>query len=263
MSKVSHKRMVQKYYSKRAFDYDKQKARTWKSRTGFDAQIFNEITKAALNAEKGTGLEIGIGSGRVCFYLIKETEHCFAGIDLSKEMLKLAKGKLTSYRKKSNLLLADAEYIPFQDNTFNLVICMSTLHYLASPKCALKEISRVLKKNGVFIYGDVCMHEEDVTSFMDRLERTISPAHAKYYKPSEMRRLIEKNGICVAKTKIISYRKSYASLIEDKARYFNIKSEKLFHLITESTEKEKELYKIDENQMTLFYMIMIGFKVTA
>jgi hypothetical protein len=118
----------------------------------------------------------------------------------------------------------------------------------------------VLKTKGVFIYGDVGMHEMDTTGFMDKLERTISPAHARYAKPSEIRRLIDEYGIHVTKTETIPYRKSYASLIEDKADYFNIESEKLFRLIAGSTAEQKALYEIDEKQMTLFYVIVIGRK---
>lgn len=252
MREASHKEIVQSYYSKRAGDYDRQKARTWKSEIGFKAQILDGIVRAALTVGTGVCLEIGVGSGRVCLPLIKEAELCFVGIDLSKEMLKLAERKVLSYRGKSNLLLADAEHIPFQDNTFNLVICTSTLHYLTSPKRALEETSRVLKRKGVFVYGDVGMHEMDTTEFMDKLEKTISPAHAKYHKPSEMHRLIKEYGIRVTRTKIIPYRKPYASLIEDKANYFDIKSERLFRLIAKSTEEQKTLYEIEEKQITLF-----------
>lgn len=260
MRQAGHKKIVQEYYSKRASDYDRQKARTWKSEIGFEAQILDEIVEAALTVGTGVCLEIGVGSGRVCLPLIKETKLCFVGIDLSKEMLKLAERKVCSYREKSNLLLADAENIPFEDNTFNLVICTSTLHYLTSPKRALEETTRVLKRKSVFVYGDVGIHEMDTTGFMDKLEKTISPAHAGYYKPSEIHRLIEEHGIRVTSTKIIPYRKPYVSLIEDKANYFKIKSERLFRLIARSTEEQKTLYEIDENQMTLFYIIIVGSK---
>jgi len=191
MREVIHKKLVQEYYSKRAIDYDRQKGRTWKAKIGFEAKILSEIVGAALTVGTGLGLEIGVGSGRVCLPLIKETKLSFVGIDLSKEMLKLAKRKMTTYRKKSNLLLGDAERLPFHDNIFNLLVCTSTLHYLTSPKRVLEEFSRVLKTKGVFIYGEVCMHEMDTSGFMDKLERTISPAHARYTKPSEIQRFIE------------------------------------------------------------------------
>lgn len=260
MREAIHKKLVQEYYSKRAGDYDKQKTRTWKSEIGFDARITNEIIGAALALRVGDGLEIGVGSGRVCIPLLRETRLNFVGIDLSKAMLKLAKFKLTCHGEKSSLILADAEHLPFRDETFNLVICVSTLHYFTSPELVLKETSRMLKRKGVFIYGDICIHEMDRTRFMDKLEKTISLAHSRYYKPSEMRRTIEKYGIRITKTKIIPYRKTYKALIEDKANYFNIKPEKLFHLIAKSTETEKTLYAIDKRQMTLFYTIIIGSK---
>ena len=254
------KKTVREYYSRRAIDYDKQKARTWKSDVGFKAEILNEIIRAAREAGKGHGLEVGAGSGRVFLPLIKEAKLHIVGIDLSKGMLKLAKKKIVPYREESNLLLGDAEHLPFRDNAFSLLVCASTIHYLTSPEDALKEFSRVMKRKGIFVYGDVSVHEMDAKGFMDKLEKIISTAHGRYYKPSEMKRFIGEYGIRITTTKIIPYRKSYNSLIEDKANYFNIGSESLFRLIEESTTEQKALYGIDENEMTLFYTIMVGSK---
>ncbi|MFX0064892.1 MAG: class I SAM-dependent methyltransferase [Candidatus Hermodarchaeota archaeon] len=182
MSKL-HKKIIQRYYSKRARNYDKQKCRTWKSELGFEAKILNEVVSAVSQAKNGLILEVGVGSGRIALPLMKETASRFIGLDLSKEMLQIAQMKMFAFKQKFNLLMGDAEYLPFCNDVFDILICISTFHYFSSPKTNLEEFSRVLKERGVFIYGDVTMHELDYDNFLDQLEQTISPAHAKYSRP--------------------------------------------------------------------------------
>jgi ubiquinone/menaquinone biosynthesis C-methylase UbiE len=79
---------------------------------------------------------------------------------------------MSLYKQKFNLLLGDAEHLPFRNKVFDALICISTLHYLPSLQTSLEEFSRTLKKRGVFVYGDVTMHEQDRKSFLDKLEKT-------------------------------------------------------------------------------------------
>ncbi|MFX1250004.1 MAG: class I SAM-dependent methyltransferase [Promethearchaeota archaeon] len=259
MSKL-HKKTIQRYYSKRARNYDKQKSRTWKSELGFEAKIINEIVSAVSQARNGLILEVGVGSGRVALSLMKETPSRLIGLDLSREMLQSAQMKMTSCKQKLNLLMGDAEHLPFCNNIFDTLICISTFHYFSSPKIILEEFSRVLKEKGVFIYGDVTMHELDQDNFLDQLEKTISPAHAKYSRPLEMKKLLESWEIQVKKMEVIPYKKLYSALIEDKAQYFNIKPQSLYEKLSKATKNEKNLYDIEEDQMTLFYTLIKGIK---
>jgi hypothetical protein len=72
---------------------------------------------------------------------------------------------------------------------------------------------------------------------------------------------MEKCAIRVIRTRIIPYRKQYTSLIEDKANYFNIKPERLFHLIDKSTQEQRALYEIGEKPNDfLLYDNIIGLK---
>ena len=222
--------------------------------------MLEEIIQASHKAEAGFGLDAGVGSGRVFTPLIRETGLPRIGLDLSSEMLKVTKEKMDSIRKRFDLLLGDIEFLPFRNGSFSLLLCISTLHYFASPQIALMEFSRVLKKGGIFIYGDVTAHEMDMDGFMDRLEKTVSTAHSRYHRPSEVRSLMEECGIRVTKIKTIPYRKSYESLNEDKAKYFSIEPHALQRFLRRATRKQRALYGIVKNGMTLFYTVISGLK---
>lgn len=260
MENTCHKRTVQKYYSERAKDYDRQKVRTWKSEQGFGAEILNEVIDALTGLESKPLLEVGVGSGRTGFPLLKKVKPWFVGLDLSREMLELARARMSTYKRDFDLILGDAEHLPFTNRVFNAIVCISTVHYFPYPERSLTEFSRTLKEKGVFVYGDVTMHESDNQGFLDALERMLSKAHVKYYRPLEMKKLLENHGFHVSKVKGIPYRKSYLSLMKDKGKYFNAKPETLHKCIKEATTNERKMYALNSNGLTLFYTLIVALK---
>jgi len=260
MEDIARKKLVQKYYSERAKDYDRQKIRTWKSARGFGVEVIDEVTSAIAGLEDRAVLEVGVGSGRIGFPLLEKVKPWFVGLDLSREMLELARVKMSPCKQKFELILGDAEHLPFAKKAFDAVFCVSTMHYLADSERTLSEFSRVLKQKGVLVYGDLTLHEFDNRGFLNALERTISNAHAKYSKPSEIDRLLEKHGFLVSKTKTISYRKSYPALIEDKGEYFAVKLEALHEIIQGASADERKLYALGGDELTLFYTLVVASK---
>jgi demethylmenaquinone methyltransferase/2-methoxy-6-polyprenyl-1,4-benzoquinol methylase len=67
--------------------------------------------------------------------------------DFAKSMLLLAKEKMKA-QPGFGLLAADALKLPFQDMTFDAVVCGFGVRNLDSPEAGLKEIARVLKPGG-------------------------------------------------------------------------------------------------------------------
>lgn len=260
METTARKKIVQEYYSKRAKDYDRQKTRTWKSEQGFGAEVLNEVIEALAAFEDKRVLEVGVGSGRIGFPLLKRVKPCFVGLDLSKEMLQLAKAKMASHNKELNTVLGDAESLPLVDEVFDAAICISAMHYFSDSEACLTEFSRVLKENGVFVYGDLTLHELDNCGFLDALEKTLSYAHARYVKPSEMKRLLENRGFRISRMKVIPYGKSFQSLMEDKGKYFDVKPDALDECAQRATVEEKRLYSIGRSGLTLFYTLITASK---
>lgn len=258
MENIAHKKIVQKYYSERARNSGRQKIRTGKSKEGFRAEILNEVIDALAGLKNKLLLEVGVGSGRIGFPLPIKVEPWFVGLDLSREMLELA--RMASYEQKFDLFLGDAEHLPFADNVFNAIICVGTVHYFTFPERILAEFSRTSNEKGGFAYGDVTMHELDNQGFLDTLEKTLSNAHARYCTPSEMRELLENQGFHVSRMKVVLYRKSYFALMEDKGKYFDVKSEDFHKCIKDATINERKLYSINSNGLSLFFTLITALK---
>ena len=207
-------------------------------------------------------LEVGFGSGRIGSYLLRKTKTWLVGLDLSKEMLQLAKSKTSRHAGNPELILGDASHLPFTDMVFEAVICFSTMHYFANPEESLKEFSRTLKEKGFLVCGDVVLHELDNQGFLDGIEKALSRAHARYYKPSAIKKLLENHGFRVSQMKAVPYRKSFSSLMQDKGKYFDVEDEAFKKLIREATAGERKLYLINGNGLTLFYTLVTAQKWT-
>ncbi len=97
------------------------------------------ILKSSLKGEKF--LDLGCGTG---YYL----KNGFVGFDISHNMLLQAKKKGNHF-----LVLGNADNLPFKDSTFDSVISMfGVLNHVDLNRC-IKEVNRVLKTNGVFIFS--------------------------------------------------------------------------------------------------------------
>jgi len=256
MNSIARKKLVREYYLKRSKEYDLQKSRTWKTRNGFGNEVFNELLKPLKGFRNGLLLEVGVGTGRNALPLLERIKPQLVGLDLSMEMLKQAKTKTLPFKDRLDLIQADGEHLPFVSHAFDAIICMSTMHYFTFQGRILKKFRETLKKNGTLVYGDLTVHETDNKGFFEGLERTLSKAHARYYKPSRMKRLMEKQGFRIAKMKTIAYRKTYNALMEDKGRYFEVTPETLYRCLEEAPAKAREQYGLTGTNMTLFYTVM-------
>ena len=79
------------------------------------------------------------------------------GVDISKYAIENSKKEIRKY-----LQVANANNLPYSDNSFDLVISINTIHNLELNKCsqALKEIERVSKKYS-FLTVDAYRNEEE------------------------------------------------------------------------------------------------------
>ena len=263
MTETVRKKTIQTYYSVRAKDYDQQKSRTWKSTQGFGAEVLNEVLDAFKSFQNKLLLEVGIGSGRNAKPLLREIRPHLVGLDLTKEMLDITRKKMSAHRQNLDLILGDGEHMPFAPRVFDGMLCMSTMHYFANQEESLKGFAEQLKDESTLVLGDLSPHEADNEEFFETLERTISKAHARYYKASEMKKLLETHGFHIIRMKTIAYRKSYDKLIEDKAQYFSVSPKRLQRQIDAASKESRKRYALTSAELTQFYTVYVASRETG
>ena len=97
-----------------------------------------------------------MGSGRILFvsagtgleFQYFPSNKSIVAVDISSEMLKLAKPRAESYDGFIELIEADVTDLPFETASFDQVFISFTLNYLKQPAQALQMIHRVLKPGG-------------------------------------------------------------------------------------------------------------------
>lgn len=134
-------------------------------------------------------LDVGCGTAEVIFRLAKEFKEVeFAGIDFSRGMVEKAINK-TSHLNNVKIIEANVENLPFEDKTFDFVLCLDTFHHFYNPDLALKEIKRVLKDNGLFLLVDPSpdiFYLKLILKIIKNLESA-----RKYYSKKELRDLLD------------------------------------------------------------------------
>jgi ubiquinone/menaquinone biosynthesis C-methylase UbiE len=102
----------------------------------------------------GRALEIGCGTG---FFLLNLKQ---AGVLYEAHVSDLSPGMVAAAVRNGTALgldvegrVGDAESIPYDDETFDLVVGHAVLHHIPDVELALREVLRVLKPGGRFVFA--------------------------------------------------------------------------------------------------------------
>ena len=105
------------------------------------------------NVQDLTILDIGCGSGAYTTLFAKLGFHV-VGLDISKLGISTAKkwAVCENLQDRVALIVANAEKLPFKNESFNFIICSEVLEHLDSPHKGINELNRVLAWGGeIFI----------------------------------------------------------------------------------------------------------------
>lgn len=98
-------------------------------------------------------LDIGCGGGATIKRLIYKYPDSFvSGIDYSKQSIDLSR-KLNAdiLNKKCEIQAADVHFLPYSDETFDIITAFETVYFWADLNKAFAEVKRVLAQNGEFL----------------------------------------------------------------------------------------------------------------
>jgi ubiquinone/menaquinone biosynthesis C-methylase UbiE len=152
-------RLPQRWYSKEEYGTRKY----WDEITEKRYSIYYPYLKWEAEFDKHkneTILEIGIGVGTDTLEYGKGGAKII-GIDLTKNAIKITKERFKQNNLKGIFKVGDAENLPFDDETVDLVFCFGVLHHTTNIELALIEIKRVLKPNGkaiIMLYANGWKH---------------------------------------------------------------------------------------------------------
>lgn len=123
-------------------------------RNFFQTRLEIPLLVRTMRIERGLRiLEIGCGRGVA---LPRLTQLCvpsqLAAVDIDPELVTLARARAQRFGVAADIRLADCRALPFDDDTFDLVIDFGTCYHIDEPERALAEVSRVLSPLGAFVH---------------------------------------------------------------------------------------------------------------
>ena len=144
---------------------------------------------------KGTehALEVAAGTcicGRALAPFVKD----ITCLDLTEEMLAQGK-KLTEKDQINNIYFqtGNAEELPYDSETFDLVVTRLSFHHFDNPENPFSEMKRVLKKGGKLVVWDMEAVEESLREIDDKIENMRDPSHTRILSREEFEKLFEKD----------------------------------------------------------------------
>jgi ubiquinone/menaquinone biosynthesis C-methylase UbiE len=164
-------------------EYDRL-AGIYDTRWSFYNEATARETMRRLRLEPGDRvLDVGCGTGILLGALAAAySEAGLSGIDASPEMLGVARRRLGD---RADLRQGWAHELPWEDRSFDLVVCSSVLHYLRSPEPALAEMRRVLRPAGTVVITD-WSNDFLTCRVLDLLLRRFNRAHHRAYRQRQL-----------------------------------------------------------------------------
>ncbi|MDP6921353.1 MAG: bifunctional demethylmenaquinone methyltransferase/2-methoxy-6-polyprenyl-1,4-benzoquinol methylase UbiE [Lutibacter sp.] len=119
---------------------------------GIDVKWRKKVVQIVADSKPETVLDIATGTGDLAIALAKTCAAKITGLDIAEGMLEIGRKKLSEQSIDSvEMLVGDAENIPFEEATFEAVTVAFGVRNFENLEKGLSEIYRVLKPGGVLV----------------------------------------------------------------------------------------------------------------
>jgi ubiquinone/menaquinone biosynthesis C-methylase UbiE len=115
------------------------------------SRVFAQPRRRTLARARGRILEIGFGTGRNLPYYPPAVQRIEA-IDPDVDLDRYSAPRIAAAAIAVDFHHLDAEHLPFADQQFDTVVCTLTLCSIPDVTLALREVRRVLKPGGQFLF---------------------------------------------------------------------------------------------------------------
>lgn len=106
------------------------------------------------------------------------------GLDITPEMVAIASTRLDRVDQGT------VYELPYEDNSFDLVVTREVLHLLPQPEGPVSEIFRVLRPGGQFIVGQIVPFAEEDAFWMYRVFKKKQPLLYQMFREQDFRNLL-------------------------------------------------------------------------
>ena len=129
---------------------------------GIDIKWRKKVLQLVSDKNPKTVLDIATGTGDLAILMTATSAEKIIGLDISAGMLDVGRKKIEAKKlsDKIEMILADSENMPFEDNTFDAITVAFGVRNFETLDKGLAEILRVLKPNGIFVILETSVPEK-------------------------------------------------------------------------------------------------------
>jgi len=149
-----------------------------------------------IEPSRGKILDIGCADGTATKFILEQSKaDLIIGVDVLQSSVDYAKKRFKSSKLK--FLMADAEKLPFEKNQFEAVFCLDSIEHFFEPEKVIKEMRRVLKKDGYLV---ILVHTKSllfriIWFFWENTKGWVwKGTHVRKFSPEQLRKLIKDAG---------------------------------------------------------------------
>lgn len=147
--------------------------------------------KRTLRSEaRGRVLDVCCGEARFAEVMLRHDSSVeYHGIDLSKVRVGEAGDRLGD---DGNVVVGDAEYLPYEDGSFDTVVSSAALHHLPQwDDRAMDEIVRVLKPDGTLVFREPLKYNPFAYVFRRLAPGPCHTEHESPFDPNDFREVLD------------------------------------------------------------------------
>jgi ubiquinone/menaquinone biosynthesis C-methylase UbiE len=100
-------------------------------------------------------LFFGCGDGTLSLAMQQHGARRVSGCDTDARMVARAQAHATCCGGHIDLIVARSQALPYPDQSFDVVTCITVLTFISNPDIAVREMARVLRHGGRLVIGDL------------------------------------------------------------------------------------------------------------
>lgn len=150
-------------------------------------------------------LDVGCGDGTLAIASAKQGATT-TGIDSAFETVATARRAADEHHVDAVFEVGDACSLPFNENSFDVILAITILCLVEDPDRAVREMARVLKPGGRFVVGELGRFSS--WAALRRIRGWLGSnlwRQARFHSASELRALVASAGLAVERTEAAIY----------------------------------------------------------
>jgi ubiquinone/menaquinone biosynthesis C-methylase UbiE len=161
----------------------------------FVADLLDAVTDWSLKRPVQSGaislhvLDLGAGTAQIPIEFARRSSHVrITAVDAAESMLEIARDNVAATGLSQRILLAlgDAKELPFDEESFPVVISNSILHHIPEPRDVIAEAIRVTAAGGLLFHRDLARpaDEAQLNDLVDRYAGDSTPYQRRLFADS-------------------------------------------------------------------------------